>query len=218
MARRRKRPNNRRPRKRGRSRVSLNLIEEVIDEINQAAKRNDLETLQIKTSKLHHLLTLRTNFDGVDFGRIDLIGVRLTDVSLLRAKFENATGRNVNFFASEMSQAIFDNAYLPDSSFVNCRLIDSSFVGASVPSTDFQKSDLQRTSFVGANLRFTNFQYANLTDANFDGADLQGANLSNAILHGVDLKNVKLQGAVFDGAVFDFSGGGGPGVDDVGDF
>jgi hypothetical protein len=96
---------------------------------------------------------------------------------------------DANFAGALLEGAVFDGAFLLNTSFVNARLAGASFKGASLIGTRFDGADLNGVSF----------DRAHLLSANFYGSDLQGASFTASILSLTDMygaKSVSLRGAL----------------------
>jgi uncharacterized protein YjbI with pentapeptide repeats len=118
-----------------------------------------------------------TTLRGASFNGASIHSTWLSGVDLRGASFKGASFFRVNFGRSDLTGAVFDEAFiLPETTFESTCVSDASFVGAS-----FNVGPGGTTSFVGAQGRDVDFSNAvnlssvrlgvGVTDARFDGAD-----------------------------------------------
>ena len=117
---------------------------------------------------------------GVNWQRCVLDGLDLTGVDLTNARL-----RDGSFFRSDLTGGNLSGTESYRAKFVNATLKDVRFDGAKLYEADLTKADLTGASLVGVDLRRARLfratlRNANLTDARLKGADLARADLSGA--------------------------------------
>ena len=144
----------------------------------------------------------------LDFSKVDVKTVDLTDRLIHKENFESQDLSGLNFRNTEFIQVSFKNTNLSNSnfhsadfhrvSFENAQLSHASLSSTNLSHTDLRGADLSYANLAHANLRGANLQGANLSHARLGLANFQQANLSKAILP--DLKNYD-KSKIFKGAI-----------------
>ena len=144
----------------------------------------------------------------LDFSKVDVKTVDLTDRLIHKENFEGQNLSGLNFRNTEFIQVSFKNTNLSNSnfhhaefhrvSFENAQLSHARFSLANLSQTDLRGANLSYANLAHANLRGANLQEANLSHANLGLTNFQQANLSNATLP--DLRNYN-KSKMFKGAI-----------------
>ena len=151
------------------------------------------------------LLLWTCDFDGLEFGDLDLSGMDFTGGSWTGATFANSNLQGADFFALDLTGAVFDGANVNLVDFKSVGLDGASFVDADLDGTLFESFSAVGADFgvsgngtpVFDNVRFKS---GNLTDASF--ADRQIATLRIEESVGAvraDFSNVQLNSGWFTG-------------------
>jgi hypothetical protein len=119
-----------------------------------------------------------TNYREVDFQRVNLPGIDLSDIKLGESIFSGA-----NLAGANLSNTFLRHAHID----LDCNLMNSSMIGA----------NLHGAMMNNANLSKSKLQNADLTDAKLIDINLCGANLTGANLRGALFNCVNLTGAIF---------------------
>jgi Nuclease A inhibitor-like protein/Pentapeptide repeats (8 copies) len=119
-----------------------------------------------------------TSYSEIDFQRINLPGIDLSDVRLGETFFSGA-----NLIGANLSNAFLRHAHID----LDCNLMNSNMTGA----------NLHGAMMNNANLSKSNLQNADLTDAKLIDINLCGTNLTGANLRGALFNCVNLTGAIF---------------------
>lgn len=120
----------------------------------------------------------RADLRGVDFGKANLTGSRLSHPRYGNARFD-------------------ETSILPDETHWTPHVDIQKFTDPHHPhywrGFGLRRANLKKANFEGANLRGADMRECDLTEANLRGADLRGASLEQAILRDATLKD-----ALFD--------------------
>ena len=150
-----------------------------------------------------------------DLAGRDLRGLRLTNVDLRHARFDQADLSGAQFTGCELSGATFVEAKLDQAVFKGCWLVGSNFAaasleGATVDSNFIDDHGSDRSTFAdGINCEQANLRHAILRFAigwgSFAGADLRHADLRENILEATHWGTITFRGANLNFARFDES-------------
>jgi uncharacterized protein YjbI with pentapeptide repeats len=167
-------------------------------------------------------------FDGKEFVREYLDGLKIVDRVVRSAKFTAASLRGAVFDRSKFMDCSFAGAHLDRASLVRAVFENCDFTGTSLvavdareavfratrvmsygeqrtvsltePVTSFDGATIEQSIFTGARLNHASLVNVNATNVNFREASLQGAKFDGCTLAGSDFSGAKLQGADFSQA------------------
>jgi Pentapeptide repeats (8 copies)/Nuclease A inhibitor-like protein len=114
-----------------------------------------------------------TNYSEIDFQRVNLPGIDLSDVRLAETFFSGA-----NLIGANLSNAFLRYAHLD----LYCNLMNSNMTGANLHGAMMSNANLSQSDLQDADLR-----EAELIDVNLSSANLINANLENTLLNCVHL-------------------------------
>ena len=127
-------------------------------------------------------------FNGADFSKADLAGIRISGHDAPRGYARVVNLRGINF----------QNANLSGASFENCILAAANLQGANLHWAELKNVSLDGAVFSYANLRETKLTKVLFGTAHFVEVDLQRATLVNCDLYDTDLHDSNLQGLTFN--------------------
>ena len=142
---------------------------------------------------------IKTNAKRSLFRSCNLSGAKLSQAEVSRSGFIEATlcdldarglrGVGTNWLKSQLDNADFSHAVLPDNVFMLVMAPGANFSAVDMPGARFYKAALREVRFDHANLLGVDMRKASLSDCSFRGANLYEALLIEA--HGVDVDFAK---------------------------
>lgn len=154
----------------------------------------DLSGADMAGMKLNDISLLRANLTGADLTRTQLERAHLTDADLTGAvldhtNLEHVNARNAIFNGVVGKNANFEVSTLRGARFRNARLLSARFHRAYL-----RDADLTSANLAGAWLRFARFDDACCENTDFSDADLRHASLVGTDLRGANLTDVHVFG------------------------
>ena len=148
-------------------------------------------------------------FENMDASGLNLGGINLKGIVLLRADFSNSNLDEANLYGTNLNHANLKGASLKNANLHSVSLDDASLFGVDLSSIKAIYGSLKRTNLQNATLTGVEISSAQMQNANLENADLQNAffygnldaiNLKNANLDGAMLARSDLDDAIFTGA------------------
>ena len=147
-------------------------------------------------------MSIRRHSEWMDSGgkagkRLELEGVKVTDVSFRKASLAGARLRRCSLDGLDLTGVVLDMADMAYSTFRDVKLSGASLKGAILRGADLSRADLS-----GAHVEAMTLQGKKSWPANLDGAILRDADLTRASFSGAIMNYADLQGCALSGASF----------------
>ncbi len=149
----------------------------------------DLSGAQLVKTNAKRSLFRKCNLHEATLQQAEVSRSGFIEATLCGAKARGLHGEGTNWMKSQLDDADFSHAVLPDNVFMQVMAPGANFSAVDMPRARFYKAVLREVRFDHANLLGVDMRKASLTDCSFRGANLYEARLVEA--HGVDVDFAK---------------------------
>lgn len=168
----------------------------------------DFEGTNFRKCKMKGVRLLDCNLNDADFVEAELSGASILLCDLMFANFSEAHLGGAALGAKRAEGSWFQLTQMPDvvtyGSFSECAFSGANLRNADLSQTPLMRSDFRRAKLEGADLTASNCEGADFTQANLSGAflvdaELTGCVLTNANLSGANVAGVRVQPSTLQG-------------------